>query len=381
MFNRRESVTYATGGKQSNTTYNASLVSMTILGLSMIFVGTYYINWNLQFVDFDYVSFSCSNCVFSLLLMLYALYAIKTKMVSEGVLYLLTAIISILSTVSEYYYDMDLVLLMPFFGVGFLGCAFVFSYRKQWMLTIVSVYFFVYSLITKFFPWDYLFTSGAMLFVLGLGLVLVGCSTMIGMEFGSAKLYVPRTTTISDEEYPEIFEDTVGAILLAFITFLYVYAVFFNYEVGQAYYILTFIVSTITLFAAIYGIYHGVLGSTVLMFLLALSKLIFTIFGFIGLGSTTHIDLILVIIFIPLCISFFMKGQMSMIILTAATAMTTIAQTFTGYVFFVEGAMAITNIVAIYHALTTWYHADTGERIRDNVMVRWMMRRLGHGTD
>jgi len=371
FFSRRSRVSY-TGRDKSHSVYNASLVSTIILGLSLIFVGVYYINYNFDFMDFDYMSFVWSNNIFTILLLLFAFYAIKSKIITEGILYLLTALSSILVTAVEYFEDTNVSFLFVFFIVGYIGCTMIFYERDEKSLAFTSLVLSITTLVTNIIPYDFAFIYGFALLLCGLLLTVIGCTTMVEIEFKIIRRNPPMTMNVSDEEYPKMLEDTVGSLLLALITFLYVYAVFFNYDVPKSYYIFTTIASILTLIVAVYGIYHKILGQTVLMFLLALSKLIFTIFGYLELGSTTHIDLMFVVIFVPLIFSFLVRKQYGIAVLTLATGVTTVAQTFTGYFFILEGAMALTNIMAIYVALDTWYFAETQVKLKDTKNVRRM---------
>lgn len=378
METQRTSVRYS-GRGNLHAAFNVSFIAMTIFGLSLLFVGIYQLNFKYNFMEYDLLSFVWSNTIFTILLMLYSFFAIRSKMVTEGILYLLAAMSSLLLTVYLYYPDSDSVrFLMILFLGGFFGCGIIFMQRKERTLVVTSFVMALYCIFVNVLPLDWLYILGGVISVLGVALVVVGCAAIAGIESGLVNLIPPPITKTSDEDYPRVFEDTVGAILLVIITFLYLYAVFYNYKVPEAYYVFTMVASLITLAAALYGIYHGVFGQTVLMLLLAISKLIFTFFYYLGLGTTTHIDLLFVVIFVPLMISFYVKGDKLIALLTLATAITTVAQTFTGYFFIVELFMAIANIIAIYFAVDMWYYSECGVRLKDTEFVRKLIGKVTH---
>lgn len=373
MFQERTSVSYS-GRDKSHASFNASLVSMIILGLSLIFVGVYDVNYVFNFIDFDYKSFVWSNSIFSVLLMLYAFYAIKSKIITEGILYMLASLSSVLITLIELYNDPHVGFLMFFFIVGFFGCTIIFRRRGETALMVTSALFILYTIVANILPYDFAYIYGVIMILCGAMLVFVGSSTIVEIDMGRITRTPPKSMDVSNDVYPEMLENTVGSILLALISFLYVYAVYHGYNVSMSYYVFTTIVSILTIVIAVYGIYHGVIGQTVLMFLLALSKLIFTAFGYMELGSTTHVDLMFVVIFIPLIITFYVKRMYAVSLLTLATAITTVAQTFTGYFFIVEFSMALTNIVAIYIALDMWFATETDVRLKDTPFIRKLVR-------
>lgn len=347
----------------SNTRNDAPVLAIMLIGLICLSLGIYRFGIRAELFQFEEGPLAMLLYILCAAIAVLALRSLRNHIITESILMLMTSLAALMYTVSSIQNNNSLADTSVLFALGFMCCTIIFWSRGERFLSAVSASMAVILVTAMAFNSVLWQIPVALLLINGIGLILQGGITMLGI--GSGKT-IPASSVhdVEEEEFPEVLVSTVGVFLFALMSFSVGVRMLSNGEVVHSVIAFKLFTGLIVLGIGIYGIYHRMAGEGVTMTLVAASSVVFAV-SMVVSGTTPHyFDMILGLLLLPVALAILISGKHLLGLTSLMLSVVMITEAFwTGSVL-VEISIIASKMVSTIFCLITWYTYDVGRKPR-----------------
>jgi hypothetical protein len=302
----------------------------------------------------------------AMMAILISLVAFRQRMITEGMLFLLSGLSAIVIGVTEMLVfsvsDM-LIYLCP--TVGYAVCTYIFHSRGERAYALSTAVFTLGCAISVFAVDHVHWTiSGILVALSGAMLMAVGVINMLRSCSG-------RGTGVSDgpvrdvpaHGYPHVLIATAGILCFTFLSMVLGYDVAIVGDKGLIVYMTKIIMSLTVAAFGIYALDRGMTGEGMMMLVVSVITGITAAIYLMGTGQFHLLGLLMSFVFVPIAVGFAMKREYLLVATSLLLFVVFFSDYFTHDAAWVELLIMCLKIIAGYCAIGAWIHYDTGAHV------------------
>lgn len=310
-------------------------------------------------------TYNLMRTIMSLMIILFAIEAMRCRCISEGMLLLMAGLSSLIFSISESNFETSgFGITYLFFSAGFLSSGYVFYKRKQFFITLGTIVFSIATLLPIFMPDHYIIITGTGFMIAGLIFVLNGCYDTVKIGWGKEpKRYIGYKDLCSEDEYAHMLVSTAGILSFATLSLVLGYHVLDTGEHNVSLYIVKLLLSAVVISFGVYALSRGIIGEGLMMFVLAISTFSAAILSLMHLEYPASLNMILSVVYIALTMEFFMKRDVLLFMTCLLIFLVFFLESFTEQAESLEVAITILKIVSAYSAIAALLFFETGKDV------------------